>query len=129
MLRAALAAIAGYLAIGVLVIFTDQLFSLIILGFNSRTTPPEYYFVLSLITDSVYSMFGGYLCASSGKTAARRATQIMIVGGELIGLGAMIALWHTTPHWFALGLLIVYPPMVWAGSRVRIRGAPSAASV
>ena len=128
MLRAILAAVAGYVAIGVLVVFTDQLFSLMILGFNSRSTPPGYYFVLSLISDSFYSMLGGYLCATIGRAAARRATLIMILGGELIGLVAMIALWHTTPHWFALGLLILYPPSVWAGSRLRMRGEPAATS-
>ena len=129
MWRAVLAPIVGYAAIGVLVVFTDQLFSLLTNGFGSASTPPGYYFALSLVTDSIYSVLGGYLCAALGGHLARRSTLILILGGELIGLAAMMARWQTTPHWFALALLIVYPPAVWAGSRLRMRAQPSQASV
>jgi hypothetical protein len=129
MLRAVLAPIAGYAVIGVLVIFTDQLFSLLTHGFDSGATPPHSYFLLSLVTDSLYTALGGYFCAAIARSAARRATLILILGGELIGVGAVIALWHTQPHWFAIGLLLIYPPAVWAGSRFRMRGEPSEASV
>ena len=128
MWRVVLAPIAGYAAIGVLVVFTDQLFSLLTSGFGSAA-PPRSYFALSLLTDSFYSVLGGYLCAALAGQAARRATLILIAGGELIGLASVIALWHTQPHWFALALLIVYPPAVWAGSWVRMRSGLSRASV
>jgi len=129
MWRAVLAPIAGYVAIGILVIFTDQLFSLLTHGFDSGAQPPRYYYALSLLTDSLYTVLGGYLCAALAGQRARRATLILIVGGELVGIGSVIAFWHTQPHWFAIALLLVYPPAVWAGSRIRMRGEPSVASL
>ncbi len=129
MVRAVLSAIAGYVGIGILVVFTDQLFNLLINGFNAKATPPLYYFVISLCTDSFYSFLGGYLCASIAKQTAPLATRILLIGGEVVGLISVIAFWHAQPHWFALALLIVFPPAVWAGSRLRVRGEPSAASV
>jgi len=129
MVRAVLAAIAGYCGIGVLVVFTDQLFNLLINGFNAAATPPPYYFVISLFTDCFYSFLGGYLCASIAKHSAPLATRILMIGGELVGLASVIAFWHAVPHWFALALLIVFPPAVWAGSRLRVRSEPSAASI
>jgi hypothetical protein len=128
MLRAVLAPIAGYAVIGVLVIFTDQLFSLLTHSFDSGATPPHSYFLLSLVTDSVYTALGGYFCAAIAQSAARRATLILILGGKLIG-GAVIALWNTQPHWFAIGWLLLYPPALWAGSRFRMRGEPAEASL
>ncbi|MBZ5609734.1 MAG: hypothetical protein LAP38_15850 [Acidobacteriia bacterium] len=116
MLRTVLAAIAGYALIGVLVVFTDQLFSLMIQGFRAMATLPDYYFKVTLGTDAFYSILGGYLCAALAQKAAKDARLWMIVGGEMVGLAAVIALWKTQPHWFALGLLIVYPPAVWIGS-------------
>jgi hypothetical protein len=129
MVRAILAAIAGYLGIGVLVVFTDQLFSVAIAGMNSMAAPPRSYFLISLVTDFFYSFLGGYLCAALAKHEARRATMILLVGGELIGVIAMFALWHTVPHWFALALLVLFPAAVSAGSHFRRRGEPSAASI
>src|SRR5579872_7041208 len=114
MWRAVVAPIAGYAAIGVLVVFTDQLFSLLTHGLGSGAQPPGYYYQLRLLTDCLYTALGGYLCAALAGERARRATLILIAGGELIGIGSVIALWHTQPHWFAIALLLVYPPAVWA---------------
>ena len=127
MLRTGLAAIAGYALIGVLVIFTDQLFSVAFQGFRGLATPPPTYFVLSLFTDSFYSILGGYLCASIAKGVSKNATLWLMVGGEIVGLATTIALWKTTPHWFALALLVVYPPAVWIGSRLGSRDQRSEA--
>ena len=113
---------------GVLIVFTDQLFSLLTWGFNPVAGPPRYYYALSLLTDTFYTVLGAYCCAALARDAARAATLGLMIGGELIGISAVIALWHTTPRWFALALLLVYPPAVRAGSRARTRGEPSQAA-
>jgi hypothetical protein len=118
MVRTALAVIGGYLAIGILVALTDFLFGQLVPGFKSMTRPPVYYFAVSLATDTVYSAFGGFLCARLAKDRASAATAGLAVIGELIGIVAQIALWKTVPHWFAFGLLILYPPAVFIGSRM-----------
>ena len=102
MLRTVLAAIAGYALIGVLVVFTDQLLSSI-QSFNAAAAPGDTIFKIRLATDGFYSMLGGFLCATIAKAAVKKATLYLMIGGELIGLAATIALWKSQPHWFAVG--------------------------
>ena len=123
MLRPVLGAFAGYALIGILVVFTDQLFSVFTRGFDTRPVLPSSYFLLSLFTDTFYSFVGGYLCAAIAQKDAKQAALGMISAGEIIGLVAtVLVLWRASPHWFAPGLLILYPPAVWFGSRLRARG-------
>jgi hypothetical protein len=117
MVRAALGAIAGFFGIGVLVVFTDQILSVMSYGFNSTAAPTRSYYVIRVVTDSFYSFLGGYICAGIAKQSVRLATVILLVGGELIGIAAMIPLWRTVPHWFAIGLLVLFPACAGAGSQ------------
>lgn len=128
MLRTVLAAIAGYALIGVLVVFTDQLFSLASQASAPTAAPPDSYFRITLATDAFYSILGGFLCASIARASTRQATLCMIAGGEIIGLTATIALWKSQPHWFAISLLILYPLAVWVGSWFAARRQSSAAA-
>src|ERR1700729_3026917 len=116
MVRAILAAIAGYLLIGLLVTFTDQIFT--VMGqVVSAGSPPRTYFIISIVTDSFYSFVCGYLCAGIAKQNARLGTLILLIGGELIGIAACIAFWRAVPHWFSGALLVLYPICVRAGSQ------------
>jgi hypothetical protein len=110
------AVVLGYAAVGVLVVGTDQIFAIFIPGLQTMTSPPLYYFVSSLATDTAYTVLGGWLCVRIAREHARNATLGLIVLGELIGLVSQILLWHTVPHWFGMGLLIAYPPAIWIGS-------------
>jgi len=123
MLRLILSVLAGYIAIAVLVVVTDQIFAAATPGFAAAAQPPLFYFVVSLFTDTLYSVVGGYLCVTLARARARTATIALIALGELIGLVTQIALWNTVPHWFGFGLLILYPAGIWAGSRLRARSA------
>lgn len=127
MVRAILAAIAGYLMIGLLVTFTDQVFTAM-QGFNSAG-PPRSYFLISIVTDSFYSCLGGYLCAGIAKQNSRLATLILLIGGELIGVVAFIMFWRSVPHWFGAVLLVLYPACVRAGSQFHKSREVSAASI
>jgi hypothetical protein len=121
-----IAAVAlGYIAIGALVVATDQLFAAVIPGFKSMAMPPLYYFVISLGTDFLYSIVGGYLCSVIARARDKTATLALIVFGELIGVVSQIALWKTVPHWFGFGLLILYPPAIWIGYLLRSRSQRS----
>ena len=127
MSRSIVAVIASYAAIGVLVVLTDQVAAALIPGVKSMS-PPLYYFVLSLITDTVYSGFGGYLCALIARERAQKATLGLIIFGEILGVASTVLFWQSIPHWFSFALLIVYPPAVWLGSRLRSRTTPSLAA-
>ena len=120
-MRIAGAVIAGYMAIGILVVLTDQIFALAIPGFASLTERPLYYFAIVLFTDTLYSAAGGYLCAVIALASAYKATLALMVFGEIMGLASTIVGWHDQPHWFAIALMLFYPPAVWAGYWLRSR--------
>jgi len=118
MWRIPAAVLAGYLFTGLLVVITDQIFGLVIPGFKLMTMPPFYYFAISLFTDFVYSIAGGYVCAWIARERAWRATVALMVFGDAIGLASQIVLWTTVPHWYAVALLVLFPIGVWLGWKV-----------
>lgn len=120
MVRTVIAAISGFLGIGILVRFTDMLFARLTQGWNPKD-PPLYYFAVSLATDFVYSIIGGYICALIAEEHRPKATLWLIVFGEVLGVAVQVALWGVVPHWYGIGLLILYPLGVWIGSRLRGR--------
>jgi len=121
--RIAGAILAGYALIGVLVVLTDQIFARTISGFATMATPPLYYFAVVTVTDALYSIAGGYLCAMLARDAARQATLGLMIFGEIMGVISAAASWNAQPHWFALLLLVLYPLGVWIGSKLRSRKA------
>lgn len=121
--RNILAAIAGYFAIGVLVVLTDQVFSWAIPGFRTMAMPPAFYFAFSLVTDFAYSAVGGFLCSAIARSGSKPATLILIAAGEAIGLAVAIARWQVMPHFFVLGLLLLYPLGIFLGSAIQRRNA------
>ena len=125
-MRTVIAVLAGFLGIGVLVRFTDLLFARLVPGWDPRQ-PPLFYFAVSLATDFIYSVIGGYLCALIAEQHRRTATLWLIVLGEVLGVIVQVILWSQVPHWYAIGLLILYPAGVWIGSNLRAPRAATAA--
>ena len=123
MVRIIGAVLAGYVGVGVLVVLTDMVFADVIPGFRNMATPPLFYFEIVVFTDLLYSIGGGYLCAAIAGASARTATLGLIIFGEIIGIVATVLAWRVQPHWFALALVVLYPLMIWIGSRLRVRGA------
>jgi hypothetical protein len=119
MIRIVGAVLAGYVAIGVLVVLTDQIFAVAVPGFRATIPPPLYYFVIVTITDALYSIAGGYLCAVIARAAVRKATLSLMIFGEIMGVASTILQWHAEPHWAAIALLVLYPIAVWIGSKLR----------
>jgi hypothetical protein len=119
MVRIAVAVLAGYVSIGILVVLTDQVFGAAIPGFRVITTPPLYYFAAVLLTDTLYSVAGGYLCAVIARAAVRKATLGLMIFGEIVGVVSTVIGWYVQPHWFAFALLVLFPLAVWVGSRLR----------
>jgi hypothetical protein len=116
MLRKVLAALLGYAFIGILIAGTDQLYAHMVPGFSAK--PPTWYFVVSMLTDTIYTLLGGWICALISR-GDRHATLGLIVLGELMGIASTVYLWNTVPHFYSFFLLIVYPPAVWLGTKLR----------
>lgn len=119
MVRVAAAVLAGYVAVGVLVVLTDLIFAAAIPGFRTMKTQPTFYFVIVTFTNTLYSFVGGYLCAAIARAAARRATFGLMIFGEIFGVVSAVLSWNSQPHWLGLGLLVLYPLAVWCGFRLR----------
>lgn len=117
-MRTVIAVLSGFLAIGVLVRFTDLLFARLVPGWDPGQ-PPMFYFAVSLGTDFIYSIVGGYLCALIAEQRRREATLYLIVLGEVLGIIVQAVVWSQVPHWYAIGLLILYPLGVWIGSNLK----------
>ena len=69
---------------------------------------------------------GGYLCGAIARAYYRTAALALILLGEVLGTIAQIRLWDTVPHWFGLGLLVLYAPAIWIGGELRARRTTSA---
>jgi hypothetical protein len=123
MLRTIGSVLGGYISIGILAALTDLVFAAVIPGFRGMATPPLYYFLIVTLTDTLYSIAGGYLCAASARASARVATLGLMIFGEIVGVVTTIVFWHNQPHWFAFALLVLFPFAVWIGYRLRSRGA------
>jgi hypothetical protein len=122
------AVLAGYVAIGILVVLTDQVWSMSVRDFSALPQPPTYYFAITLVTDFLYSAVGGLVAIRIGQRRQMRHAVGLIFFGELIGIATQIALWKTVPHWYGLSLLILYPVGVWLGAKIAVgKGADAQA--
>jgi hypothetical protein len=122
MLRSIGAVLAGYIAIGILVVLTDQVVWKMNPGdWKPGQTVPAYYFVVSLFTAPLYSVFGGYLCAWLAKAKPWQHIIALVIFGELMGLASTVMAWKMQPHWYAFALLLLYPPCVFLGGYLRLR--------
>jgi len=124
--RTVIAVVGGFLGIGILIRITDMLFARLVAGWDPKN-PPLFYFAVSLGTDFLYSIVGGYLCALIAEEHRRKATLWLIVLGEVLGVAVQVALWGVVPHWYGIGLLILYPLGVWIGSSLRRSGTTALA--
>ena len=59
---------------------------------------------------------------------AGKARWALIGFGELMGIVSQVMNWNTVPHWYGIGLLILFPIGVWWGVSLRMRGKPAVAA-
>lgn len=118
-MRTVIAVVGSFLGIGILVRFTDMLFARLVPGWKDMAHLPAYYFAVSLATDFIYCILGGYVCALIAEENHRKATLWLIAVGEALGIVVQVVLWGVVPHWYGIGLLILYPLGVWIGSGLR----------
>jgi hypothetical protein len=119
MARMILGILSGYVLIGVLVTIMNRIFAMAVPGFNTVPNLPHYYFLVTVGTDFIFSIIGGYVCSWIARERAYEGTLCLIALGETIGLAGQVLLWHSVPHWFGIGVLVLYPLAVWIGSKLR----------
>jgi hypothetical protein len=110
MKRIVLAVFVGYLANVLLIASAEQLLV--------RVFSDAKYFVADVVTQCLIQVSCGYLCTRISNT--RVAVVSLITIGLLVGTFSLALSWHVDPHWYAIVLLVVYPPCVWIGYRIAI---------
>jgi hypothetical protein len=78
-----------------------------------------FYFVVSLFTAPLYSVIGGYIAAWLGRAQAQKCVIGLVIFGELMGIVSTVMFWGKQPLWYGLALLVLFPPAVWLGGRLR----------
>jgi hypothetical protein len=128
MWRSIAAVFFGYAVTGILIFGTDLIFAATVPGFSQMTMPPTYYFAVSIVTDTLYSVLGGWVCALIAKRRIRDHVLALIALGELVGVASTVAFWNHVPHYFSFALIVLYPPAVWIGSRLKKADRAAAAA-
>ena len=122
--RMAVAVIGAYVANAILVVATNQILSP--MAADAKRQPD--FLVIDLISQCVYTIVAGYLCAVMAGALQRPAMASLISLGLAVGTFSLITSWNTEPHWYGICLLLVYAPCVWLGGQLRWRLHPIATS-
>ena len=99
-----------------------MLFARLVPAWNPKD-PPLYYFAVSLGTDFVYTIVGGYLCALIAEEHRRKATLWLIALGEVLGYrgpGECCGVWCRT----GTASVCLFSIHSASGSIRRLRQAP-----
>lgn len=116
LLRSVIAVFAGFLAILVLSIGTDQIFHS--LGLYPPWGKPMHdtgLNILALAYRSVYAVIGSYIAASLAPRAPMGHALALGVVGVVLGTMGAIAAWEMSPSWFLIVLVLVALPCAWLG--------------
>ncbi|SRR5579875_4166892 len=113
--RVVVAVVLGYIANTVLVIAGELLLPLL----TSGTGGSSHYYTIDLVGQSLCTIAAGYLCCVVAGLAEWRAMVGLMVLGLLIGSAFLARSWSAEPHWYVVGLLLVFPPCVWVGWIIR----------
>ena len=124
--RVIAAVVAGWIANAILTGATELLL------WTSMRSPggqhhPDKYYVIDLICQCGYTVFGGYLCCMIASPARRAALLGMICLGLAVGGLSMPSSWPREPHWYRIILLLEWAPCVWIGWRLRSHRAVATA--
>lgn len=108
--------LAGWAAVGVLVVLTD-----LVLGktfpaeYVAGRIPPDRLSALSLATSTLYSVLGGWITVKLSRSNPWRHALYLILWGELMGVVSAVATWGQIQAWYQIGLLVAWPIAVAAG--------------
>jgi hypothetical protein len=118
LLRSTAAVLAGFVAVAVLSLGTDQV--LHVLGVYPPWGQPMFEPGLNLLALSyriVYTIFGGYVTARLAPHSPMRHVWVLAGIGSLIGLAAAVATIpiHLGPAWYPIALALTALPCTWLG--------------
>jgi hypothetical protein len=124
MARSIGAVLAGFLAVAILSVATDQLFH--VLEVYPPWGQPMYDTGLNALALSyriVYTLLGGFITARLAPQAAMRHVTVLAVIGLAAGTaGAIFAITQEFgPNWYPIALAMTAYPLTWLGGRIGLR--------
>jgi short subunit fatty acids transporter len=122
--RSVAAVLAGFLAVAVLSLVTDQI--LHVLQVYPPWGEPMWDPKLNLLAftyRTVYSIVGGYLAASLAPHRRMRHVVALGILGTIAGTAGVIATWNLGfgPRWYPIALALTGLPCVWLGGAIFTR--------
>jgi hypothetical protein len=116
LLRSAAALLAGFVAVVVLSLGTDQLFHA--LGMFPPPGQPMHetgLLLLAFVYRTVYGIFGAYVVARLAPYAPMGHALVSGAAGLVLGTTGAVAMWHLGSHWYPVALAITALPNSWIG--------------
>jgi hypothetical protein len=117
--RSAGAILAGFIAVFVLSLATDQVFHA--LDIYPPWGQPMFdtgLLLLALSYRIVYGIAGGYITARLAPHAPMRHALVGGGIGFVLSLAGGIAMWDMGAHWYPIALALSSVPCAWAGARL-----------
>lgn len=121
--RSTAAVLAGFVAIFVLSLATDQVFH------SLEVYPPwgEPMYgtgqnLLALSYRIVYTIVGGYVAARLAPRAPMRHALVLGGLGVVVSTAGAIAMWDMSPAWYPIALVLISLPGAWLGGVLHRRG-------
>lgn len=116
------AVLAGFGAVFVLSLATDQLFHVLEVyppwGQAMTDTGP---LLLALAYRIVYGIAGGYIVARLAPRNPMRHAIVMGSIGLVLSIAGGIAMWDMGAHWYPVALALSAIPCAWAGAKLQGR--------
>jgi hypothetical protein len=132
MARSLVAVLAGFLAVVVLSLATDQLLHM--LQVYPPWGQPMYETGLNALALSyriVYTLLGGFITARLAPRAPMRHVTVLAVIGLIAGIaGAIVAITQNFgPNWYPIALAVSAYPCTWLGGRFGVASTDAATTL
>lgn len=120
--RSVAAILAGFIAVFVLSLATDQLFhALDIYPPWDQPMNDTGLLLLALAYRVVYGIAGGYIVARLAPRNPMRHSMVMGSIGLVLSIAGGIAMWDMGAHWYPVALALSAIPCAWAGAKLQGR--------
>jgi hypothetical protein len=120
MIRSILVVLAGWVAVGILVVCTDGvLHSIYPNEYVDGKIPPDWLSAVSLVTSTLWSVVGGWVTARLAASKPWHHWLGLVVWGELMGIASAVMTWGKIQSWYQIGLIIAWAPAVGIGCWIR----------
>ncbi len=122
MLRSIGSILAGWGAVGVLVVLTDGVLGkLFPAAYIPGVKPPDHLMLVSLVTGTLYSVLGGWITARLAAEKHWAHVGSLIAWGEVMGVTSMAFTLGQVQFWYQASLLVTWPLAVLLGGWLRLR--------